>query len=243
MVVASFPGATIATTSGGIQSGLLLAQLARLRTSSHDEVRASVAQLPIIFLDTGDLFPETVAYVAQLKAQLGLNIVRFRHGLSHEELQENLDILQRGGLSRQSAFDELTKVRPMSTLLARYKAKVWISGNRRDQSQSRAHLPYVLVQNEMLKIFPLADLKGGEVRGLLSSFDIPQHPLANRYRSVGNQGDTRESQGPYEKSGRHSSLKEECGLHERGARNGKTLLKSGYGFRAHDQMPVIQIDL
>ncbi len=242
-VLLDFPRSTIATTSGGIQSGLLLAHIATLRGNSNEAVRALVHRLPIIFLDTGDLFPETIVYTADLQRRFGLNVRRYRHRLTEEELTVNIRALEGAGLSPQGAFDEITKVRPMRAILSRYQAKVWIAGNRRDQSRTRADLPFATVQNDTLKVFPLADVAGNSVQPLLSSLDIPAHPLAHRYRSVGNRSDTQESHGPFEKSGRHNGLKEECGLHEAWARRGRTLVRSGAGFIPVEHIPIERLDL
>jgi phosphoadenosine phosphosulfate reductase len=194
-------------------------------------------------VDTGDLFPETIGYIAELQPRLGLSIVRYRHGLTEEELTINIRALEGAGLTPQSAFDEMTKVRPMSAILSLYQAKVWIAGNRRDQSRSRVDLPYATVQNDILKVFPLADVTGESVPSLLSALNIPAHPLADRYRSVGNRSDTQESHGPYEKSGRHGGLKEECGLHEAWVRRGRTLVRSGERFVPVDRIPIEPIAL
>jgi phosphoadenosine phosphosulfate reductase len=242
-VLTDFPTATVATTSGGIQSGFLLAHLAKLQRSSYEDIRLAVEKLPIIFIDTGDLFQETVDYITDLRRYLGLNIIRYRHNLSDEELQVNLTALTAGGLTPQSAFDELTKVRPMKAILAQYGAKAWIAGNRRDQSGSRSTLPYATVQNDILKIYPIADVQSESVRTSLTDLGIPPHPLVGRYRSVGNRSDTKNVEGPFEKSGRHAGLKEECGLHEAWANRGKTLLKSGRGFIPCTQMPVREVEI
>jgi len=238
-----FPGTVIVTSSGGIQSGLLLAHLAELRESKSEYIRLSIQELPIIFLDTGDLFDESIQYMTQLKDRFGLNIIRYRHGLSDKELRVNIAALESAGLAPQTAFDEVTKVRPMNTILSIYHAKVWIAGNRRDQSRSRALLPSAAVHNEILKVYPMADVSREHSKQSFSVLDVPVHPLADHYRSVGNRSDTRVSDGPYEKSGRHDGIKEECGLHEARVRRGGTLVRSGQGFIKVDQMPIQRLEL
>jgi len=242
-ILQDFPDTTIATTSGGIQSGFLLAQLARVTATASEEVRLAACKLPIFLIDTGDLFDETLSYMTRLKQQLGLNILRYRHSLSEEEFEINVAALQKAGMSTQSAFDELTKVRPMRAILSHYRAKVWIAGNRRDQSNSRANLPYASVQNDILKVYPMADVRGDSIADSLRDLGIPLHPLFGHYRSVGNRSDTQHSDGPYEKSGRHAGLKEECGLHEAWVQRGKTLLKTEKGFVPCDQIPIVLVEL
>jgi phosphoadenosine phosphosulfate reductase len=243
LVLEDFPGTVIVTSSGGIQSGLLLAHLATLRESRTEYIGLSVNELPIIFLDTGDLFDESIEYMAQLKNRFGPNIIRHRHALSEEELRVNITALESAGLTPQSAFDEVTKVRPMNTILSLHRAKAWIAGNRRDQSRSRAELPYAEVQNDILKVYPMVDVTKEHSKQLISALDVPAHSLADRYRSVGNRTDTRVSDGPYEKSGRHDGIKEECGLHEAWVRRGGTLVRSARGFLTVDQMPVQRLEL
>lgn len=243
LVLGSTDETIIATTSGGIQSGVLLSQLDRVRHETVDPgLRGRVDTLPVIFLDTGDLFTESIDYIRDLKHSLNLSVRQFRHGLNDTELQKNLAVLVESGMSATSAFDELTKVRPIAEVLGQLGASIWISGNRRSQSQSRQDLPFAEVQNGVLKVYPLADLSSWAVHELLREAQIPAHPLAGTYRSVGNRAETSVSNGPFEKSGRHSGEKDECGLHLAWVKRGKTLRQTGAGFAPFQGFPVVEVD-
>lgn len=183
--------------------------------------------MPILFLDTGDIFPETIQYLSYLQRALDLEIQRYSHALDARDFDRNVKLLMESGLTSIDAFDELTKVRPMLQILRDFDAGIWISGNRRDQSLSRRDLPFAEIKNDVLKVYPLADSRGGDLAQFLQDRGLAPHPLSNRYRSVGNQRDTAPVNEGYEKAGRHSGTKEECGLHLGWVKRGKTLITSG----------------
>ena len=89
----------------------------------------------------------------------------------------------------------------------------------------------------------MADITGESIADSLRELGIPLHPLYGCYRSIGNRSDTHLSDGPYEKSGRHSGLKEECGLHEAWVQRGKTLVLSSNGFIPCEKIPIVQLEL
>ncbi len=169
--------------------------------------------LPVVFLDTGFLFPETLEYRDRLvdRLRLQVEVVRPPHGRD-EFLREN----------GQNVYEfnpdwccEQNKVEPLKPHLAR--ARGWVSGLRRDQSAARASTPILLpTQEGPLKIHPLATMTAAEQRAYMHAHAIPEHPLvARRYLSIGCAPCTRPVEdGEDERAGRWAGrAKTECGIH------------------------------
>jgi phosphoadenosine phosphosulfate reductase len=168
--------------------------------------------LPVVFLDTGFLFPETLAYRDQLAGRLGLRIEVARPAVGREEfLREN------GSNVYEFNPDfccEHNKVDPLKPYLAR--AEAWVSGLRRDQSSARAATPILLPTEGPLKVHPLATMTAAEQKAYLVEHGIPEHPLvARRYLSIGCAPCTRPVEdGEDERAGRWAGKgKTECGIH------------------------------
>ena len=177
--------------------------------------RARYPHLPVLFLDTGYHFPETLAYRDRMAAEWDLNLITLYPKLTVPEQESQFGILH------QSAPDRccgMRKVEPLFAALEDYDT--WFTGLRRDQSKSRAALQpvdnFTLPGGKRLrKISPLFDWSTPDVWGYLKRHRIPLLPLYDRgYTSVGcapctslplDPGDSR--------SGRWSGKKLECGIH------------------------------
>ena len=192
------------TSSFGAGSGVLLhlwSELARDR--------------PVVFLDTGFLFPETLAYKDELARRLGLRVEVVKPVLPATDFtQAHGDDIQK----RDADFCcRKNKVEPLEPY--ERAAKAWISGLRRDQGPTRKDLPIVLRQESgPTKIHPIATMTRDDVRGYMLAHDIPEHPLsARRYLSIGCAPCTAPvEEGADERAGRWAfSEKTECGLHGR----------------------------
>jgi phosphoadenosine phosphosulfate reductase len=190
------------TSSFGAGSGVLLhlwSQVARA--------------LPVVFLDTGFLFDETLAYRDRLVAELGLRLEVVRPAVGRDEfLREN------GSNVYEFNPDfccQHNKVDPLQPYIAR--AAGWISGLRRDQSKARAETPILLPTEEgPVKVHPLATMTAEEAKAYMARNAIPEHPLvARRYLSIGCAPCTRPVEdGEDERAGRWAGKgKTECGLH------------------------------
>ncbi|MEO9232341.1 MAG: phosphoadenylyl-sulfate reductase [Polyangiaceae bacterium] len=176
--------------------------------------------LPVIFLDTGFLFAETLAYKDELAKRLGLNVKTVHPAVAREEF------LALNGLDVMHENSDLccahNKVAPLAPVLK--SADAWVSGLRRDQSESRKNTPILLPtardegQGSYLKVHPLATLTSADVAEYMQKFALPEHPLrAKRYLSIGCEPCTRPVEdGEDERAGRWAgSGKTECGLHSR----------------------------
>ena len=174
--------------------------------------------VPVLFLDTGFHFEETIAFRKQIEEMWDLKVVDLRgeHGSPDRQAEIYGPSLYRRDPSR-CCF--INKVKPLQDALEEYDA--WISGIRRDQSPLRAATPVVEAQmlqsgNEIMKIHPLADWNRAQVEAYVRQHDIPTHPLLERgYRSIGCLPCTRAvGADEDDRAGRWEGFnKTECGIH------------------------------
>ena len=193
------------TSSFGAQSAVLL------------HLWSQVAKhLPVTFVDTGFLFPETLRYRDELVAKLGLELRVLVPDVAHEAF------VTRYGDDIQKKDPDfccgLNKVAPLAPYKER--AKAWVSGLRRDQSKTRANVEILEQDEHLVRVHPIADVTRDAVAAYLTRHGLPEHPLvARRYLSIGCAPCTRAvAEGDDERAGRWSwSNKTECGLHTRRA--------------------------
>ena len=168
--------------------------------------------IPVIFLDTGWLFEETLAYRDTLVATLGLTDVR-----SIKPLQETLsreDGDRELWFSDPDACCRIRKVEPLTRALAPFKA--WINGRKRFQGGLRADIPVVEQDGVRLKFNPFANVSREQIEAIYSNAKLPPHPLtAKGFLSVGCMPCTsRTSAGEDARAGRwRGTAKTECGIH------------------------------
>lgn len=172
---------------------------------------------PVLFLDTGYHFPETLAFKERFARHYGLNVVDVRPALSPEEQEA-----RHGPRLYERDPDlccRIRKVEPLARLLEGLDA--WVTGLRRDQSETRAGID-VLEYHEtptghpLVKVMPLAHWTRRDVWAYIHRHGIPYHPLLDAgYTSIGCQPCTRPvSAGEPERAGRWAGFgKTECGLH------------------------------
>jgi len=200
------PGQPILTSSFGAQSAVMLHMVTDL-----------VPDIPVILIDTGYLFPETYAYVDQLKDRLSLNLQIFRAKMSPAWQEVRFGRLWEQGVEGIERYNQMNKVEPMSRALATLKAGAWFSGLRRNQSTSRSDINIVQAhQNDVVKMHPLADWSGRDTHAYMKAFDLPAHPLQDKgYVSIGDHH-TSEPLGQMESNEdtRFFGLVRECGLHQ-----------------------------
>ncbi len=168
--------------------------------------------IPVLFLDTGMQFGQTLDYRRQLAARLGLTDVR-----DLRPRFEDLAVTDPGADLWKTDADaccHIRKVLPLDRALADFDA--WVTGRKQFQGGSRLRLPVVEVAEGKIKFNPLANWTRTELEAYAAHHDLPAHPLvAAGFPSIGcwpctapadNEGDTR--------SGRWAgSQKTECGIH------------------------------
>lgn len=213
-------GDVAVVSSFGAESAVLLHLVAQVDPS-----------IPVLFLETGKHFPETLAYRDQLAARLGLtNIVNLTPDA------EELSRQDENGLRWSYDPDgccEIRKVKPLAKALAGYDAS--ITGRKAFQSSTRAHLPRFEIDGSdaqgRLKINPLIDWSSEDVAAYIAEHDLPPHPLvAEGYPSIGCSPCTSKvAAGEDPRAGRWRGWdKTECGIHAPGAPDTDGELPPGY---------------
>ncbi len=201
-------GEVAAVSSFGAESAVLLHLLGTIDPA-----------VPVLFLDTGKHFPETIAYRDALVERLRLTDVRIL-------VPDPPDLAAQDGNGLRWSFDpdgccEIRKVRPLAKALGGFDAS--FTGRKAFQAKTRSHLPrFELDASDAegrLKINPLIDWTASQIAGYFILHDLPQHPLvAQGYPSIGCSPCTRPvAQGGDARSGRWAGWdKLECGIHRPG---------------------------
>lgn len=171
-------------------------------------------ELPIIFLDTGYHFPETLRFRDRLVDEWGLNLQIMSARMSRDEFidRHGHDLYRRD----PDLCCYINKVEPMER--ATRDLEAWISGIRRDQTEARASIDVVEENgDDLVRVHPLADWTSEDVEAYRRKHDLPEHPLTpDGYASIGCMPctDRPSGDGPSDRTGRWSDRgKTECGLH------------------------------
>ncbi len=193
----------VATTSFGIQAAVMLHLIAE-----------HAPKIPVVFIDTGFLFPETYRYMEQLKSRLNLDLRVYQPTVSAARIDALWGNLWEGTKEDQERYAMLTKIEPMNRALRETGADVWLSGLRRSQSSTRIERPFVERQKKTLKAYPILDWADAQVDLYFHQNDLPRHPLAEQgYTTMGDWHSTRPSLDGDGESSRFNGEKYECGLH------------------------------
>jgi phosphoadenosine phosphosulfate reductase len=195
-------GRTALVSSFGAESVVLLHMVALIDRT-----------LPVLFIDTEMLFAETLAYQAEVAATLGLtNIVTVTAD------RARLDFEDPDGTLHQFNADAccaLRKTEPLERALGAFDA--WITGRKRYQGQSRAHVEFFEAEGDLrIKVNPLAHWGKEDLIDYMVNNRLSRHPLvAKGYPSIGCAPCTSPvAPGEDERAGRwRGSAKVECGIH------------------------------
>ena len=168
--------------------------------------------IPVVFLDTGWLFAETLAYRDTLVATLGLTDVRSIKPLDETLTREDPD--RELWFTDPDACCRIRKVEPLVRALKPFSG--WINGRKRFQGGARAEIPVVEDDGEKLKFNPFANVSREEIEAIYKLAKLPPHPLvASGYLSVGcmpcssrTAGDENARDGRW-----RGRAKTECGIH------------------------------
>jgi phosphoadenosine phosphosulfate reductase len=173
--------------------------------------------IPVLFLQTGFHFAETLAFKQQLTERLNLNVIDLVGDFTVESQRETFgDRLYERDPARCC---DINKVQPMFRALRDLDA--WVTAFRRDSAPSRANAPIVDRYDlepglPIVKINPVATWSRKQVWRYLKANDLPHNPLYDLgYASIGCAPCTRmQFPGENERAGRWADLsKWECGLH------------------------------
>lgn len=168
--------------------------------------------IPVVFLDTGWLFEETLAYRDTLIATLGLRDVRSIKPLEETLAREDPD--RELWFSDPDACCRIRKVESLARALKPFSA--WINGRKRFQGGARAEIPVVEDDGAKLKFNPFANVSREEIEAIYKLAKLPPHPLvASGYLSVGCMPcSSRTAPDEDARAGRwRGRTKTECGIH------------------------------
>jgi phosphoadenosine phosphosulfate reductase len=176
-------------------------------------LQAIAPATPIVFINTGFHFPETLAYRDLLVERYGWNLVEVGPAISQEELarRHGPELYRRD----PDLCCEINKVEPLRRAIAGVRA--WINGRRRDQAVTRRALPVVEeLPSGLVKVNPLVRWTSKDTYYYMKEHALPLHPLFEKgYTSIGCAPCTRPVvAGEDERAGRWAGWdKVECGIH------------------------------
>jgi phosphoadenosine phosphosulfate reductase len=194
-------GDTALVSSFGADSVVLLHLLSKVAPDT-----------PVLFLETGMMFPETLTYQREVAETLGLSNVRLIRPDSGDLFAHDPE----GDLNGRDPdlCCTIRKVRPLEVALQGFDA--WITGRRRVQSGTRATIPLFEVEAGRIKANPLAGWSGADLAAYMDAHALPRHPLVARgYPSIGCAPCTSKvAPGEDPRAGRwRGREKTECGIH------------------------------
>jgi phosphoadenosine phosphosulfate reductase len=201
LAVREFPGRTALVSSFGSESVVLLHLVARVDPTT-----------PILFLNTGKLFGETLRYRDRLQDELGLVDIRSigPHPADRVRLDSDGTLWSR---DTDSCCD-FRKVMPIKQALEGFDAQ--ITGRKKFQTRERASMELVEYFEGRFRFNPLAEWTLQDLEDYAAKHNLPRHPLVDDgYPSIGCMPCTRRvAAGGGYRDGRWSGLdKDECGIH------------------------------
>lgn len=196
-------GRVLASTSFGLQAAVMLQLL-------HEHA----PEIPVIFIDTGFLFPETYRYAEELMSRFPLDYRIYQPTVSAARMQALWGELWADGKEGADRYALLTKIEPMNRALRECGADVWLSGLRRSQSDTRAERAFAEQQKRTLKVYPILDWADAQVDLHYHQHQLPRHPLAaSGFVTMGDWHSTRPASADEAQASRFNGERYECGLH------------------------------
>jgi phosphoadenosine phosphosulfate reductase len=173
--------------------------------------------IPVIWVDTGYLPPETYRFAESLTERLNLDLVVYQSPISPARMEAlHGRLWEREDVEARDTYDRIRKVEPMGRALRELGANAWLSGLRADQTAHRQTLSMVGQQGGRSKILPILNWSAKDVHTYLKAHALPYHPLFEQgYATVGDWHSSRAltAADDHERSTRFGGIKEECGLH------------------------------
>jgi phosphoadenosine phosphosulfate reductase len=199
--VSTFGDKLALVSSFGAESAVLLHLVSKVKPD-----------IPVLFLDTGMLFGQTLDYRRQLAAKLGLSDVRDLrpnyHDLATSDPEAKL------WQTDTDACCHVRKVLPLDRALADFDG--WITGRKRFHGGARLSLPVVEEADHQVKFNPLANWGKEDLDAYAAEYHLPAHPLvAQGFPSIGCWPCTQAvEEGADARAGRWVGQdKTECGIH------------------------------
>ena len=200
-ILGDFAGRAAVVSSFGAESAVLLHMVSEVDKAT-----------PVIFLDTGMHFWETLSYRSKLVDRLGLTGVRIITPDASDLAAQDAE----GTLHQRNADAccHIRKTLPLQKALEGFD--VTISGRKRYHGAARATLDFLSIADGRLKVEPLAGFSALDIAAYMKTHDLPAHPLTEiGYYSVGCEPCTQAGGTAADpRAGRWAgSSKTECGIH------------------------------
>lgn len=196
-----FVGRACVVSAFGAESALVLDLVARIDRHT-----------PILFIDTGKHFQETLDYRDLLIDRFRLTDVRSVGPAADRILDDPQGDLHK---TDTDSCCDIRKVRPLDQALKQFDC--WVTGRKRFQGGARSTLPAVEQDGpNRVKLNPLADWTPERIDAYFETYALPRHPLwFQGYRSIGCGPCTAAPKpGAGERDGRwEGQSKTECGIH------------------------------
>ena len=203
---ANFGDGLVMSTSFGIQAAVMLHLVTRV-----------IPDIPVIWVDTGYLPPETYRFAEELTKRLQLNLQVYQSPISPARMEAlHGKLWEQNDVEAFNRYDYIRKVEPMQRALDELKATAWLAGLRSNQTQHRQTLRRVDRQGELYKIHPILYWNSRDIYQYLTANDLPYHPYFDLgYVTVGDWHSSRPltAEDNHERDTRFNGLKQECGLH------------------------------
>ena len=174
---AQFGKDLVMSSSFGADSAVLLHMATR-----------EVPDIRVIMVDTGYLFPETHLFMEELRQRLNLNVWVYR------TRNDPIAYLQHAGEGDPNWRKDIeaccaaNKVEPFARAMRQIRPKAWLRGIRRNQSESRRNVPFVLWDKryDCYAVSPLLNWTPRDIHFYLKEHGLPYHPLREKnYISIG----------------------------------------------------------
>ncbi len=202
----NLPGRHVLSSSFGAQAAVSLHMVVNQQPD-----------IPVIVVDTGYLFPETYQFIDELTERLKLNLKVYRGKTSPAWQETRYGERWNQGLEGIAAYNRENKIEPMERALRELNVSTWFAGLRRDQSISRADVPFLnWSRGERWKVHAIADWGDRDIYSYLKKHNLPYHPLWEQgYVSIGDVHTTKSlNDVDSAEETRFFGLTRECGLHD-----------------------------
>ncbi|KPQ34535.1 MAG: phosphoadenosine phosphosulfate reductase [Phormidesmis priestleyi Ana] len=202
----TFGDGLVMSTSFGIQSAVMLGL-----------VTSVIPGIPVIWIDTGYLPPETYRFAEDLTQRLSLNLKIYQSPMSPARMEAlHGKLWEEGTVEAFNRYDAIRKVEPMKRALSELGTTAWLTGLRAKQTDHRKTLNRIEVQEGRYKLLPILHWHSKDIYTYLKENNLPYHPLwAEGYVSVGDAHSSRPlvDEDTNARATRFNGLKQECGIH------------------------------
>ena len=197
------------TTSFGIQAAVLLHMVSELGQQAGRPV-------PVIWVDTGYLPPETYHYAETLIELLDLQVHVAQAQISPARMEAlHGRLWETGQVEDMETYHRIRKVEPLDRALDGLQVRCWASGVRGRQTDHRSTMQLLAEVRGRWALRPLLAWTNKDIFYYMQEHGLPQHPLFEKgYSTVGDWHSSAPDDGGISgRATRFGGLKQECGIH------------------------------